>query len=315
MATANDTRLCSVDGCERKTSSRGMCDMHYRRVRATGSPFRLCVTCGASMDGKPRKAIYCDDACAVCSVDGCKKKAHSKLMCHMHEMRFRQHGTPYRKCETCGDEMPEDFGLAKYCGAMCRPRCKVDRCEEPYRSTDGYCGRHKALVRRNGKPEGKHEWVPKSEEYTCLVCGTSFVEAEGRRKCCSNNCQQLYSTYKGNVPSLDFDCVLCGKHFKRNRKDALYQRGDKKLCDPCRVAKGKRHGSSAGELARRDGTDCGICGRPVDMDLVHPARMRGSVDHIIPVARGGAVSDPTNLQLAHLQCNVTKQARLDYQPA
>lgn len=315
MATANNTTsLCSVDGCDKKSVSRKMCDMHYRRVRATGSPYRLCVTCKENMDGAPRKAIYCSEKCSICSVDGCKKKAQSKLMCHMHNQRVRKHGTPYRKCETCGDEMLEDFGQAKYCGPMCRPRCKVEGCEEPYRSTDGYCARHKALVRSNGKPEGKHEWTPKSEEYTCLVCGTSFVETEGRRKHCSNNCQQLYSTYKGNVPSLDFDCVLCGKHFNRNRKDALSQRGDKKLCDPCRRSKGRRHRSSPGYLARRDGSDCGICRTPVDLTLRHPDLMSGSVDHIVPVAHGGT-HDEENLQLSHLTCNLRKQARLDYQPA
>lgn len=316
MATANNTiRLCSLDGCGRKVASRGMCDRHYRRVRATGSPYRLCVTCGENMDGRPRKAIYCSDACKVCSVEGCKSTAFANKMCQMHDVRVRKHGSPFWKCETCGGEMPEDYGQARYCGPMCRPRCKANGCAEPYRSEDGYCARHKVLVRRNGKPEGKYEWTPKAETYTCMACSKGFSPNKRSRKFCSMRCQQLYKTYDGEIPSLDFNCAMCGKHIERNRWEELSQRGDKKLCDPCRVAKGKRHGSSAGELALRDGTDCGICGKPVDMTLIHPHRMRGSVDHIIPVALGGAVNDPENLQLSHLQCNVTKQARLDYRPA
>lgn len=315
MATANNTRLCSIDGCGRKHQAKGYCDTHYSRFKVTGNPLRLCVTCCGNMDGKPRKAIYCSEDCAICSVEGCAKKAQSKRMCHMHNQRVRKHGTPFRKCRACGGEMPEDFGLAKYCSSKCRPRCKSEDCEEPYRSKDGYCARHKALVRKHGKPEGKHEWTPKSDEYTCVVCGTKFAETAGRRKHCSNNCQVLDSTYKGNVPALDFDCAMCGKHFKRNRKDALFQRGDKKLCDTCRRSKGRRHKSSPGYLARRDGSDCGICGDPVDLTLRHPNPMSGSVDHIIPVAHGGDVRSESNLQLSHLRCNLTKQARIDYQPA
>ena len=313
MAKANTT--CSIDGCERKKASKGMCDSHYRRWRDTGTPHKTCRSCGIEMPGvMGRGNFYCSDECKTCKVEGCAKATHAKGMCHMHDQRVRTHGTPYRRCETCNDEMAEDFGLAKYCGPGCRPRCKVEGCEEPYRSKDGYCARHKALVRRHGKPVGRHEWAPKSDEYTCVVCGTVFTETEGRRKHCSSNCQVLDSTYQGHVPSLDFDCVMCGKHFKRNRKDALYQRGDKKLCDRCRVSKSRRHKSSPGYLAKRDGGDCGICGKRVDLELRHPDPNSGSVDHIIPVALGGT-HDEENLQLSHLTCNLKKQARMDYQPA
>lgn len=250
----------------------------------------------------------------LCSVDGCGREHQSKGYCGMHYVRVRKYGTPYKKCATCGSEMPENHGQAKYCDSDCRPRCKVEGCSNPYRSRDGYCARHKALVRNNGIPVGKHEWAPRSDQYTCVVCGTTFTEADGRRKHCSNRCQQLDSTYRGSVPSLNFDCAMCGQHFKRDRKDSLHQRGDKKLCDRCRRHREKRHKSSAGYLARRDGINCGICGKPVDMQLKFPDLMRGSVDHIIPVAHGGT-HDEDNLQLSHLRCNVTKQARIDYRPA
>lgn len=250
----------------------------------------------------------------LCTIDGCGRRHESKGYCGMHYVRVRKYGTPFRKCETCGDEMPDDFGQAKYCGSMCRPRCKVDGCEEPYRSKDGYCARHKALVRKYGKPEGKHEWSPKSESYNCLACEITFSPNRRSRQFCSMRCQQLYQTYDGEIPSLDFDCAMCGKHIQRNRWEEFHQRGDKKLCDRCKRHREKRHKSSPGYLAKRDGTDCGICGEPVDMTLQFPELMRGSVDHIIPVAHGGT-HDEDNLQLSHLRCNVTKQARVGYQPA
>ena len=55
---------------------------------------------------------------------------------------------------------------------------------------------------------------------------------------------------------------------------------------------------------------CALCGKPVDKSLKSPHPMSPSVDHIIPVAKGGHPSEITNLQLAHRACNRAKADRL-----
>lgn len=55
---------------------------------------------------------------------------------------------------------------------------------------------------------------------------------------------------------------------------------------------------------------CGICGKPVDKSLKNPDPMAPTIDHIIPIARGGHPSDLSNLQLAHRCCNRRKSDRL-----
>lgn len=55
---------------------------------------------------------------------------------------------------------------------------------------------------------------------------------------------------------------------------------------------------------------CGICGLPVDKTLRFPNPMSKSIDHIIPIAKGGHPSDINNLQLAHLSCNRAKSDNL-----
>lgn len=55
---------------------------------------------------------------------------------------------------------------------------------------------------------------------------------------------------------------------------------------------------------------CGICGKPVDMTLKFPHPLSKSIDHIIPVSKGGHPSDIQNLQLAHLCCNRDKSSKL-----
>ena len=51
---------------------------------------------------------------------------------------------------------------------------------------------------------------------------------------------------------------------------------------------------------------CGICGKPVDKSIKWPNPMSPTIDHIIPVSKGGHPSDIDNLQLAHFCCNRAK---------
>ena len=53
-------------------------------------------------------------------------------------------------------------------------------------------------------------------------------------------------------------------------------------------------------------TICGICGKPVDFSLKYPDPLSATIDHIIPIAKGGHPSDIGNLQLAHRWCNRQK---------
>ena len=55
---------------------------------------------------------------------------------------------------------------------------------------------------------------------------------------------------------------------------------------------------------------CGICGRPVDFDKKFPDPWSATIDHIIPVSKGGAPASLENMQLAHSFCNRQKSTRL-----
>lgn len=56
---------------------------------------------------------------------------------------------------------------------------------------------------------------------------------------------------------------------------------------------------------------CAICGKPVDKTLKSPHPMSATIDHIVPIAKGGHPSDITNLQLAHRQCNRAKGTQIN----
>lgn len=55
---------------------------------------------------------------------------------------------------------------------------------------------------------------------------------------------------------------------------------------------------------------CGICGRPVDKSVRYPHPMSPTIDHIIPISKGGHPADINNLQLAHYACNRMKSDKV-----
>ncbi len=61
-------------------------------------------------------------------------------------------------------------------------------------------------------------------------------------------------------------------------------------------------------IGDRDNWHCGICGGSVDKQKRHPDPLAASIDHIVPVSRGGG-DDLTNLQLSHFRCNWKKGGR------
>lgn len=55
---------------------------------------------------------------------------------------------------------------------------------------------------------------------------------------------------------------------------------------------------------------CGICGKPVDVNIKAPDPLSPVADHIIPINKGGHPSSIDNLQLAHWTCNRQKSDKI-----
>jgi 5-methylcytosine-specific restriction endonuclease McrA len=64
------------------------------------------------------------------------------------------------------------------------------------------------------------------------------------------------------------------------------------------------------EIFERDGWTCGICTEPVDLTLRYPHPLSSSLDHVVPLSRGGEHSR-VNTRLAHLVCNQRRGARVN----
>ena len=61
-------------------------------------------------------------------------------------------------------------------------------------------------------------------------------------------------------------------------------------------------------IFERDEWTCRICGRKINKRLKYPNLLSASIDHIVPLSKGGDDS-PVNIQASHLRCNLGKHAQ------
>lgn len=54
---------------------------------------------------------------------------------------------------------------------------------------------------------------------------------------------------------------------------------------------------------------CHICGKTIDYTLKYPDRMAFTIDHVVPLHKGGT-DTIENVKAAHAACNSKKRARL-----
>jgi 5-methylcytosine-specific restriction endonuclease McrA len=57
---------------------------------------------------------------------------------------------------------------------------------------------------------------------------------------------------------------------------------------------------------RAEGRVCHLCGLPIDPELQAPHPLSFSLDHLVPLALGGARDDPSNVAPAHRLCNMKR---------
>lgn len=76
-----------------------------------------------------------------------------------------------------------------------------------------------------------------------------------------------------------------------------------------RMANCERESFPDSLIFERDEWVCGICSEPVDRSLKYPDPKSASLDHIVPLSKGGGHT-MDNVQLAHFGCNCRKHDKL-----
>lgn len=92
-------------------------------------------------------------------------------------------------------------------------------------------------------------------------------------------------------------------NYNRSKKSNSNNRPDHQSGHRMEFERNRKRVLASGEV-------CAICGQRVNKKLKYPHPMSATVDHIIPVSKGGHPSDIENLQLAHFSCNRKKSDKL-----
>ena len=181
----------------------------------------------------------------------------------------------------------------------------------------------KARERRLRKQETSHD-------KECFVCSTPFVASNVRAMYCSIQCKsKQYGIYlrekraKARAERPDFVEQAC--HYCNQPVWRLATRGGKVSHPICKDAarrdwnrkknsKRRKYSyisqSKFMEISIRDEWTCHLCGEMVDETLPRLAKMGASLDHVVPISKGGT-DEPENLKLAHFICNVRKGNKVD----
>jgi len=110
------------------------------------------------------------------------------------------------------------------------------------------------------------------------------------------NCNEVVNTHRHWQLYCD---TTCSQMFKETRARQGQVKRFKKATAPNIVAR---------LYYKHDGL-CGICKQPIDLTIKYPDKRSLSIDHILPVSKGGN-NFQSNLQPTHLICNVLKSDKI-----
>lgn len=168
------------------------------------------------------------------------------------------------------------------------------------------CSSGRAKPWQRGKPsasiraaQAKRTELARSVPKLCPHCAQPFVSGHGNpayRRYCSREC-----------------ATVCRRECQATHRLQLGRQADPRQASKNQRRRAARRGLSVErfterDIFERDGWRCQLCRATVDPVLVWPHPLSASLDHILPISKGGQ-HRRANVQLAHLRCNVEKSDR------
>jgi hypothetical protein len=270
------------------TERRKTLTQEKRALERALRPAKPCPYCGVHMSNPRRKQ---------CGQPECKRHFHAdRMRDYMRERRTTdpefaaRHRAYNRKaqrrvivCENCGGRAEVTKRSARYCSHG----CALDAGFGDDRPRDSYAGgsSDQVLARLRGETRRRkaERWLARAAAGTrgsgvlcagrCVRCGDSFV-----RRC---------TTPTGHCSR------RCWARDKNAARRALLRALDDGTVSRWRIFE-------------RDGWTCHICGDPVDRNAEVPDLAAPTLDHVVPLARGGRHTE-TNIKTAHFYCNSVKR--------
>ena len=301
---------CRVCGKElgKLVKNRAYCSKECRNVWVKENPrwTKECLTCGKEFKTNEKDQKYCGTGCQprVFSETERSYELLQKRILSQREEGFLifqdnftakfngrfQYVSGYMncastvnvKCLACGNEMTVNAQVARNKRDI---NCKACReIEAAKREQQKRAATEKKRAEREEKERHAAEKKAKRDKLLnkiCPVCQQGFLAGKTNQKFCSDVCANKESNRRQEI----------------RRRHKLRENGkiDYSITLSVIVKKHKRV--------------CALCGKKVDMSVHSNHDNYPSIDHIIPVAKGGTHTWD-NVQLAHRTCNTIKRDSL-----
>lgn len=229
-----------------------------------------CPYCGAKLQNSRR---------VQCGAPDCKRR-HANEMQRQFQRRYKeQHGAYHSRqydkprakqhditCQRCGKAAVVTKAEAKYCSHQCWYEASHARHAQVELAWKPAIAQPRLARMRVLKPL-RRRWFSVS----CPMCATPFITDNPRDRHCSPR---------------------CGKRADKDKRRALERNA---FVAPVNRA----------QVYERDHWTCQLCREPVMRHEVVPHPQAPTLDHIVPLSRGGT-HEPANVQLAHYRCNSIK---------
>lgn len=229
-----------------------------------------------------------------CECCGRPKNTKTKSICWECARMWKRSSLSPQTCDLCGKAYQGHN--RKYCGGECRQKAHHERLKMT------------------------------TVERICKVCEMEFRTSKWKRSvCCSTECANAWRARRqADWPVVEGECMRCKEPFRR-RVHYVKVEVQSRYCSTqclkrdqqaanlrgCRKRGRKDLRPLLSTIGARDGWVCQLCGEPVDARIIAPDKRCASIDHIIPLSRGGT-NDAVNLQLAHYGCNSRKGNRSNH---
>jgi hypothetical protein len=273
-STMSDLKQCTKCGGKYPATTE-----HFKKSKKVKSGlYAMCRRCTYKAERKRIQNKRHEHICKKCG-SGFPDKSNSANIYCSRECAFEDMKAEVKLCAVCGAET----NGTKYCSDKCRHSvdCACKECDKIFKGKAG-----------------------------AVFCSGDCRRADARKKW-----RESFISVKQTNPYVTKACRHCGEAFTTN-----FMADNRVFCsEKCmrRSAKQQRNYRRRGnfvsyvsrhDVCERDEWTCQICGKKVDQRKIAPHPKSPTLDHIIPLAKGGT-HEPKNVQLAHFLCNSVKGDR------
>lgn len=221
-----------------------------------------------------------------CELEDCERPHVARGLCGTHYNQT-YHPNRHKKtveviCAYCGATVRRNYRAVRWATNFCNPEH-----QDAYQWAEQRASRRQVSIYTHQSVWLRVRW-PEDTKGTdrtfvatnCAICGQAFLCLFGSRVC-SDQCKA----------TRDKDIKRDGKHRRRAARHSAF-----------------KENVSPSKTFARDDYECQLCGEPMDMTSSVPHPLAATIDHIIPLSRGGT-HEPANVQSAHFICNAYKGDR------